>query len=461
MKMCITILSVILLSACMSPPNRPVSLWDGLPSADGESAKSVPSRIWEPSAPEETVEGGEAPVPEAVPGTVVLNEIFYDSAESDTDGHLFVELYGTPGMSLGGFKIGFVNGADGGLYDTITLPVEALMPEDGFYVIADAKTGATTESNVAEADLIDNFDPQNGPDAVQLLDASGGLRDAVGYGQEILALAENGLASFEGTPAVDAASGQSLERREVGVDTGDNAQDFVAQEEPTPGFQHAVPPSPGPIPTPTPEPTPDPIPNPTPDPAPGGTGGTTGGTTGGEVLPAASQKVVLNEIYYDAVGSDTDGVLFIELYGDPTLKLEGYRVNFIDGADGSVDDSILLPAEAQLPEDGFYVIGDAKTGFPLETNVVGADFVDNFDPANGPDAVQLLDPQGGLIDAVGYGEGVMGPAQNGLADFEGALAPDVLNGHSLERASPGLDFDNNFNDFVDRELPTPGSQFSM
>jgi hypothetical protein len=60
-----------------------------------------------------------------VRGAVVLNEIFYDSAESDTDGHLFVELHGEAGLNIGGCKIAFVNGADGGVYDTIAIPFDA------------------------------------------------------------------------------------------------------------------------------------------------------------------------------------------------------------------------------------------------------------------------------------------------------------------------------------------------
>ena len=125
------------------------------------------------------------------------------------------------------------------------------------------------------------------------------------------------------------------------------------------------------------------------------------------------------------------------------------------GGDGSIDDSITLPAEAKLRNDGFYLIADAKTGSSTESNVAGVDLIDNFDPQNGPDAIQFLDLSGQLVDAVGYGEGIVSLAENGLACFEGVAAPDVINGHSLERKEPGLDSDNNSNDFVEREIPTP------
>lgn len=167
-------------------------------------------------------------------------------------------------------------------------------------------------------------------------------------------------------------------------------------------------------------------------------------------------KVVINEIYYDAVGSDTDGVVFVELYGDPDLPIGGAKLNFVDGGDGSVDDTITLPEGARIAADGFYIVADARTGSATVTNIPGADLIDNFDPQNGPDAVQLLDRSESLLDAVAYGEGVVPTAENGLATFETAAAMDVINGHSLERIAPGVDTDDNAVDFVDRETPTPG-----
>ncbi|MBI3540952.1 MAG: lamin tail domain-containing protein [Deltaproteobacteria bacterium] len=196
---------------------------------------------------------------------------------------------------------------------------------------------------------------------------------------------------------------------------------------------------------PLPPPLTPPTPTPSPTPAPG------------VAAPAALPgTVVLNEIFYDAVGSDTDGVLFVELYGTPGMLIEGYKINFVDGSDGSIDDTTTLPKGAKIKANGFYLIADAKTSSPTSSNVSGADLIDNFDPANGPDGIQLLDSAGQLIDVIGYGTGITPLAANSLALFEGTSAPDVINGHSLERRSPGLDTNNNLQDFVDREVPTPG-----
>lgn len=167
-------------------------------------------------------------------------------------------------------------------------------------------------------------------------------------------------------------------------------------------------------------------------------------------------RLVLNEIYYDAVGSDTDGFLFVELYGTPGFNISHYRINFVNGSDGKVYDAITFPEPAHVAPDGFYVIADSQTGSTTLTHVGRADLIDNFDPQNGPDAVQLLDTTGHLVDAVGYGEGVVPIAENGLVSYQGQLAPDVINGHSLERRGAGLDTGNNHDDFTDRETPTPG-----
>ncbi|MBI2082861.1 MAG: lamin tail domain-containing protein [Deltaproteobacteria bacterium] len=167
--------------------------------------------------------------------------------------------------------------------------------------------------------------------------------------------------------------------------------------------------------------------------------------------------VVINEIFYDAVGSDTDGVVFVELFGTAGLSLGRHQILFMNGEDGVQKDSITIPEGAVIGPDGFYLIADAKTGNPSATQVAEADLIDEFDPQNGPDAVQLVNPDGILLDVVGYGEGIMQSGENSLAMYELSPTLDVPSGHSIERVSPGQDTDNNAADFVEREVPTPGS----
>jgi hypothetical protein len=180
------------------------------------------------------VAGEAAPIERIRPTFVMINEILYDAAGSDTNGDVFVELYGEAGGDITDYELVFVNGEDGIIKDTIELPEDAVIPGDGIFVIADAVTGSPGVSGVEAADYVINFDPQNGPDCVQLISGEGELLDAVGYGEPIVDSAENGMVCYEGSLAPDVASGFSISR-EFGLDLGDNALDFFAKSEPTPG----------------------------------------------------------------------------------------------------------------------------------------------------------------------------------------------------------------------------------
>jgi hypothetical protein len=156
----------------------------------------------------------------------LLSEVLYDASGAD-DGALFVELHGAPGTSLDGYVVEGVNGADGSVTHTLTL--SGSIPEDGLFVIADEASGGGTL--VAGADLLLNFDFQNGPDSVVLRDALGAVVDALGYG----AFEAGEVFAGEGSPAADPPAGSSLARVFADVDTDDNGVDFAALEAPTPG----------------------------------------------------------------------------------------------------------------------------------------------------------------------------------------------------------------------------------
>ncbi len=156
----------------------------------------------------------------------VISELFYDAAGSD-DGSVFVELYGEPGTPLEGFVLEGVNGANGAVGPVLEL--SGSIPEDGVWVVADL-TGDGL-SFVAEADLLLNFDFQNGPDSV-VLRWGEEVVDAVGYGE--FGLGE--VFAGEGMPAPDAPAGSSLARLFADVDTDDNELDFEVLDTPTPGF---------------------------------------------------------------------------------------------------------------------------------------------------------------------------------------------------------------------------------
>ncbi len=180
-------------------------------------------------------EGGDGEAPQRIrPSFIMINEILYDAVGSDTDGDVFVELFGESGSDITDYEMVFINGDDGVIKDTIELPDGSIIPEDGLFVIADAVTGSPGTSDVEAADYIINFDPQNGPDCVQLLSEEGALLDSIGYGEPIVGLAENDMACYEGSLAIDVDSGMSLSRVD-GIDLDDNSTDFQEVAEPTPG----------------------------------------------------------------------------------------------------------------------------------------------------------------------------------------------------------------------------------
>jgi hypothetical protein len=175
-------------------------------------------------------------VPASARALPVISEVFYDAAGSD-NGKSFVELYGAPGTSLDGLVLEGVNGANGAVGPVLTL--SGVIPGDGFLVVADDRGDGA--SDVAGADLVLNFDFQNGPDSV-VLRSSDAVLDALGYG----AFAADEVFAGEGAPAPDAPADASLARAFANVDTDDNATDFVVLEVPTPGSGPLVPvPEPG------------------------------------------------------------------------------------------------------------------------------------------------------------------------------------------------------------------------
>jgi len=164
-----------------------------------------------------------APIPAAA--SPLLSEVFYDAVGTD-NGLSFVELYGAPGSALDGLKLDGVNGGDGAIGPSLVL--SGTIPDDGLFVIADDLGDGTT--SVPGADLVLNFDFQNGPDSI-VLRAGDQVLDAVGYG--VFAAGE--VFAGEGSPAADAPAGSSLARRYANLDTGDNAADFLVLGAPTPG----------------------------------------------------------------------------------------------------------------------------------------------------------------------------------------------------------------------------------
>jgi hypothetical protein len=182
--------------------------------------------------------GSENPPPPIfgpAPEILLIHEFLYDGKFSETDGEAFVELYGSAGADISLYQVLFLNGDNGEEIERVTLPPNSILGEDGIFLIADLKTGSTTASGVGGADFLDQFDPQNGPDGIQLFNRFGELIDSVAYGEGAVATAANGFPLGEGLPTADVAGGHSLSRR-GGADSDDNGADFEDRASPSPGI---------------------------------------------------------------------------------------------------------------------------------------------------------------------------------------------------------------------------------
>ncbi len=157
--------------------------------------------------------------------TPILSEVYYDAVGSD-DGQIFVEIFGTAGTLLDGYVLEGINGSNGAAGPTIGL--SGVIGETGLFVVADRTSGGT--SSVASADLLANFDFQNGPDSV-VLRRDGTIVDALGYG----VFGALDFFAGEGASAPDVSAGSSLARRFANLDSDDNLADFIVLSSPTPG----------------------------------------------------------------------------------------------------------------------------------------------------------------------------------------------------------------------------------
>jgi len=155
---------------------------------------------------------------------------------------------------------------------------------------------------------------------------------------------------------------------------------------------------------------------------------------------------ILQEILYDGSGSDADDA-FTELAGPPGMSLDGWSLVGVNGGDGSPYRTVDLTG-AVIQADGLLLVVTTSAADSLADL---SDFTGSIDWQNGPDAVQLRDPDGNTVDALQYGDA--GPNNAG----EGTPAPTVSAGESLSRDADGTDTDSNLADFAPQTAPTPGS----
>ncbi len=168
------------------------------------------------------------------PARLVINEIDYD--QPGIDMAEFIELYNAGGSAatLDGLNVVLVNGSDGGTYETIAL--SGSLPPGGFALVAPATSMASAPVGVPVFRYMDSI--QNGaPDCVKLVRASdGSLIDGVSYEGMVPGCGEGAMgAPADRTRSMGVDVEGSIARIPDGLDTDDNALDFVFTTMPTPG----------------------------------------------------------------------------------------------------------------------------------------------------------------------------------------------------------------------------------
>ena len=164
-----------------------------------------------------------------------------------------------------------------------------------------------------------------------------------------------------------------------------------------------------------------------------------------DIEPFSYPAVVINEVYYDAPG--TDAGTFVELKGQPGQALDNIHVVGVNGNGGAIYSDVDLTGWTIGPS-GYFVLAQ-------DTLVPNADTITGIDYQNGPDNVVLVYIDGTdtvVLDALGYGST---DTTTWVFVGEGTPAPDVSSGLSLQRIPDGSDTDDNAADFQALP-PTPG-----
>ncbi|MEP6893459.1 MAG: lamin tail domain-containing protein [Gaiellaceae bacterium] len=161
--------------------------------------------------------------------------------------------------------------------------------------------------------------------------------------------------------------------------------------------------------------------------------------------PPGGSSLVINEVDYDQVGTDSDTAGFVEIknVGDTTATLDGVALVFVNGGDSTEYARVAL------------------TG----TLAAGAYTVVAKDAQNGaPDGFALIDTTtGNLLDALSYEGSITAAVIDGktYSLVEGTVLPDTvvdsntING-SLIRNPDGKDTDNAASDWAFTSTPTRG-----
>ncbi|MCA9489330.1 MAG: lamin tail domain-containing protein [Myxococcales bacterium] len=324
------------------------------------------------------------------PGSgLVLNEVLPNPEGSD-DGFEWVELYhaGSSTIDLTGWslRMGTSSLSAKHTWDSGTIaPGQRLLL--GGIEVANADI-------VVESMSLGNA--TSNADIVAVVDCLGFASDTLVYGtpNDDAFVDDTGEVATRLAPAP--GEGSALQRAMDGLDTDDNASDWVTTTEPSPG-----------------------APNPEVEPV---------------VCEPSGGSVRINEFVSDPEGSD-EGLEWVELYNasaDP-VSVSGWALSF--GTSDYDSLGVVLGGGVLIPGHGFLVIGGA--------DVPEADIVASFSIGNGTetDGIRLFDCERAVVDTVLYGDS---PNADLMTDDNGEVVEpygDPGSAEALARLEDGVDTD--------------------
>jgi predicted extracellular nuclease len=334
---------------------------------------------------------------------LVINEIDYDQASTDTAEFVEILNKGATPVDLAGHSLVLVNGNGNTPYKTINLPSFVLPPGDYYVVCGNA-------SNVYNCDLDVSPDSnliQNGsPDGVTLY-AGTSILDTVSYEGDL----DAPYTETSGSGLEDSSSALYLgiSRTPNGVDTDVNNVDF-SQRCITPGFANSL--------------------------------------ENTDCVDPTPPKLVINEIDYDQPGADSAEFVEIINTGNSAAELDGVSLVLVNGSNDTPYQTIALPAISLDSGNYFVICSNAATVANCDLDLINS--IQN----GAPDAV-ALERAGLVIDTVSYEGDVAAPYTEGsgagLAD-SGSSGQD---NKGISRFPDGSDTDQNNADLI-ASCITPG-----
>jgi Lamin Tail Domain/Bacterial Ig domain len=180
---------------------------------------------------------------------------------------------------------------------------------------------------------------------------------------------------------------------------------------------------------------------------------------------AAGPTLVINEVDYDQVGTDTAEYIEIFNASSEAVSLQGLQVLLVNGANNTVYDTIDLGGADSLAPHQYLVIGGALVAIPGSAKKIDPLWVQDRIQNGAPDGIVLVDSAAlVVIDALSYEGSITAaqltgfPAPVSLVEGTATTATDSnTQALSLCRNPDGQDTNNAANDWTTCATLTPGA----